>query len=401
MTRFTKERFREICQGERPGDFGILGNGFHMFWPETLAMWVERGAPTILETQIGGADGFPAAVEDFFHFDETHLLHEIHSGIEAGSVMLNNFHGTSFQDCSFLACPPYEPEVIEEDELALVFMNMARIKQRLLKEKPFNMPQHLEYPVKDRATWNEYKKRLDPDTPERYPSNWNAFVERINRLECPVQMEIGGFFGNINMWVGTENLMYLFYDDPALIDEMMSTVLHLEIAMVERVTKDIKVDLVRYWEDMAYKSGSMISPDMVRRHMLPLYERLNDVVRKSGCDIIFLDCDGNIEQLIPLWLEAGIRFMWPLECAAGMDAVALRKKYGKDIILGGGLDKREFLRDKASLRKEVMSKVPFLSETGPYFPSPDHLVPIDMPFEHFCYYINLLRQIRGDEMLSF
>ncbi len=47
-----------------------------------------------------------------------------------------------------------------------------------------------------------------------------------------------------------------------------------------------------------------------------------------------------------------------------------------------------------------MSKVPYLAETGPYFPSPDHLVPIDMPFENFCYYIELLREIRGDEPLG-
>ena len=59
------------------------------------------------------------------------------------------------------------------------------------------------------------------------------------------------------------------------------------------------------------------------------------------------------------------------------------------------------MRDKASVEREVMSKVPHLVKTGPYFPSPDHLVPIDMPFDNFCYYINLLRQIRGDEALDF
>jgi hypothetical protein len=46
-----------------------------------------------------------------------------------------------------------------------------------------------------------------------------------------------------------------------------------------------------------------------------------------------------------------------------------------------------------------MGKVPYLAATGPYFPSPDHLVPIDMPFDNFCYYIDLLREIRGDEPL--
>ena len=50
-----------------------------------------------------------------------------------------------------------------------------------------------------------------------------------------------------------------------------------------------------------------------------------------------MDRDGNIEQLIPIWLESGINYLWPFEVAAGNDAVALRKKYGKDLIIGGAI----------------------------------------------------------------
>ena len=65
------------------------------------------------------------------------------------------------------------------------------------------------------------------------------------------------------------------------------------------------------------------------RHLLPRFRRQH-------------------RSLIPLWLEAGINFFWPLECAAGMDPLALRKQYGKEIVLSGGLDKRELMRDKAA-----------------------------------------------------
>ncbi len=214
-------------------------------------------------------------------------------------------------------------------------------------------------------------------------------------------MEVGGFFGYLNMWVGTKDLMYLFYDDPVLVEDMMETILHLETEMVRRVAADIRLDWVWYWEDMAYKSGPMIGPDMVRRFMLPRYEKLNEVIRGAGVEVIYLDCDGDIDLLIPLWLEAGVNLFWPLEVAAGMDPLALRAKYGKDVILAGGLDKRELMRDKESIRREVMSKVPKLVESGPYFPSPDHLVPLDLPFENFRYYIQLLREIRGDAPLDF
>jgi uroporphyrinogen decarboxylase len=48
-----------------------------------------------------------------------------------------------------------------------------------------------------------------------------------------------------------------------------------------------------------------------------------------------------------------------------------------------------------------MSKVPFLLETGGYFPSVDHTVPPDVTFENYCYYINLMREVAGLEKLSF
>jgi uroporphyrinogen decarboxylase len=82
-----------------------------------------------------------------------------------------------------------------------------------------------------------------------------------------------------------------------------------------------------------------------------------------------------------------------------MDAVTLRKKYGKDLILSGNIDKRVFTRGKAAIKEEVMSKVPFLVEGGAYFPSLDHGIPPDVPLEDFRYYINLLREIGGRDKL--
>ncbi len=128
---------------------------------------------------------------------------------------------------------------------------------------------------------------------------------------------------------------------------------------------------------------------------------INDLLRSNGVDVIYLDSDGNLNELIPLWLECGINFHWPFEAVAGNDAVAIRKKYGKDLIIGGTIDKRALIKGKEAIREEVMSKVPFLLEQGGYFPSVDHLVPPDVTFENYCYYINLMREVAGLEKLSF
>jgi hypothetical protein len=177
--------------------------------------------------------------------------------------------------------------------------------------------------------------------------------------------------------------------------------LYLETEIIKRVVKDVKVDEAYFYEDMAYKAGPLISPDMVRRFIVPRYKKITELLRSHGIDIITVDSDGNVMQLVPLWLESGINSIWPLEQAAGNDAVALRKEYGKDLIIGGTIDKRALLKGKEAIKEEVMSKVPFLLEKGGYFPSIDHCVPPDITFENYCYYINTIREVAGLEKISF
>ena len=72
---------------------------------------------------------------------------------------------------------------------------------------------------------------------------------------------------------------------------------------------------------------------------------------------------------------------------------------GQDLIIGGAIDKRALIKGKGSIREEVISKLPFLLEQGGYFPSVDHLVPPDVPWENYVYFINTMREIAGLEML--
>jgi uroporphyrinogen decarboxylase len=297
--------------------------------------------------------------------------------------------------------PQFDPKVVEEDKKILIILNQGGQTVKVLKDHPQKMPMYLDQPVKDRETWKEYKKRLDPNTPERWPDNWAGYIEKMNSRDFPVVLGVGSFFGFLREWMGLEDLLYTFHDDPKLIEEMMDTLLELELEVIKRAVKDIKVDQASFWEDMCYKTGPLISPAMFRQFMMPRYRQITDLLHKNGIDIIFVDSDGNVNELIPLWLECGINYIWPLEVAAGNDAVALRKEYGQDLILGGNIDKRALIKDKNAIKEEVMSKVPFLLEKGGYFPTVDHLVPPDVTLDNYQYYINTMREVAGLEKLSF
>ena len=322
MSISTRERFLGICRFERRGDLCLLTPTINDFWDQTLREWVKHGAPEqILDSRFRSA---------YFQFDAMNYLRdEIDCSLHK---VYTNIGGVT---CGFSIppiIPTYEPRLIAEDDRTITLINHAGKKARVFKDNPDKMPTFLDYPVKDRASWEEYKKRLEPDTPERWPADWNAYVQKANSGSAPVILHIGSFFGFLREWTGLERLLYMFYDDPNLVEDMMEQMCYLVTEVIKRVVKDIRVDCAMFWEDMAYKTGPLISPDMARKFMMPRYRRVTDMLHSSGVDIIYLDSDGNINELIPLWLECGINLHWPLECAAGMDAIALRKKYGQDII---------------------------------------------------------------------
>ncbi|MEM2703678.1 MAG: uroporphyrinogen decarboxylase family protein, partial [Candidatus Bathyarchaeia archaeon] len=130
-----------------------------------------------------------------------------------------------------------------------------------------------------------------------------------------------------------------------------------------------------------------------RDFLLPRYEEIIKYPRKHGVKVIELDSDGNTEILIPMFIEVGINAHWPLEAAAGMNPIEIRKKYGEEIALYGGIDKRVLTMSKKDIEKEVYNKILPMMELGGYIPFIDHTIPPDVPLENFLYYLDLKRKI--------
>jgi len=363
---------------------------FHDFWTETLDTWVSQGAPAAIKrARFRG---------EYFGLDHIRMMREIKLGLFMDKVI--DVHGAPYVYGIPPVVPEYDTAIVEEDEEYAVIVNAGGQKLRASKKHPEKMPLYLDFPVKDRASWEQYKRRLDPSTPGRWPADWPAYVQSMNARDEPVMLNVGGLFGYVREWMGVERVLYLVYDDPALFEDMLEHMTYLQVEVVKKVLAAVKVDCAMFWEDMCFKTGPLISPKMFQRFMVPRYKRVTELLHAAGVNAVFVDSDGNLNALIPLWLDAGINGFWPLEVAAANDAVALRQKYGKDIILAGNIDKRAFLKSEDVLREEVMAKVPFLLESGGYFPSLDHIVPPDVPFAMYGCFINMLREVAGRERIA-
>ncbi len=196
-------------------------------------------------------------------------------------------------------------------------------------------------------------------------------------------------------WWGFEGLCLLMLDAPDFVDEMCRFWTDFVSDTLSPILDRVQLDHVRISEDMAFKEHSMISPAMVRRFLLPAYQRWAAAIEAGGCPLIEVDSDGYIADLIPLWIETGINCCSPMEVAAGNDLVSYRRRFGTAMAYQGGIDKRAMAKGGDAMRTEVMRVVPPLLEQGGFIPSCDHGVPPDISWPNFLDYSRLLAQLTG------
>jgi len=251
------------------------------------------------------------------------------------------------------------------------------------------IPHFLEFPIRDRATWQAFRDEfLDPAHPSRVLGETELqHMEDLARTsEQPVQVWIGSFIGFIRDWCGFEQLALLSMDDPDLVEEMVEHLVNMSVTLTEQVLERCPADLGAGWEDICFNSGPILSPRFFAERITPHVARVTRMLRQHGVDVIYTDCDGNILTLIPQWLSIGQNAVFPLEVNPGNDPVALKREYGRDLLIRGGFNKFALHEGREGVLKELKRIEPAVLEGG-FIPGVDHRCPGEVPWDTYCYYI--------------
>ena len=194
--------------------------------------------------------------------------------------------------------------------------------------------------------------------------------------------------------VGPVNILYLFYDDPKLVHVMMETWLKLVLKCLTKIQDYIPFFKFTFGEDIAFKGRPLISPQLVEEFLMPYYRELFQTLRNRQREFmhIELDCDGDPDKLMPLYIQNGITALSPCEVAAGCDVIKMRKKY-PDLVLCGGIDKRIIPEGEESIMRELDRIIPYMKEKGGYIPTFDHGVPPDVSLKNYLFYRKYITSI--------
>lgn len=342
------------------------------FWEETVVLWHDQGLPESVQVKKN--------ISNYLGMD--YGMDYVSAAVGVNVGLYPGFEEIQLEDLG-------DREVVQQSDGVRV------LRQKFMR----SIPHPVSHLLTDRETWKKhYLPRLDPTNPGRYPEDWDERVKYWtdpNREEI-VALNAGSLVGKLRDWMGLENLIYTVHDDPALFDEMVTTLADCAIAALTRVLETGgKFDGCGMWEDMAYNAGPLLSPRHWKKYVMPHYRRITDLLHKYGVDVIWLDCDGKIDALIPMWLDVGVNCMFPLEIGTwGTDPVKYRQEYGKDLLMMGGFDKHILAQSKEAIEAEVCRLAPLVEEGG-FIGFCDHRVPPDVPYENYLYYLEMVRKVWG------
>ena len=205
---------------------------------------------------------------------------------------------------------------------------------------------------------------------------------------------IPGGFDEPRQLMGEENLCVAYYEQPELVHDMLSTIGATSERVLDAVSRAVPVDQLSVHEDLAGKSGPLVGPAQIREFIRPYYRRVWDMLAVRGARIFQQDSDGNMDPVIPAFLDAGLTCMFPMEPAAGMDPVSVRERYPRLAMLGG-VDKHVLRRSKEAIRQELEYKLQPKMRAGGMVFGLDHRIPNGTPLEHYRYYVRTAREILG------
>lgn len=285
------------------------------------------------------------------------------------------------------------PQTIHEDAEILLQRDHLGRTLKLCKSVG-TVPLPLDFPVKTPEDWLRLKPLFE-FSEDRI--DWRA-VEAARERQREGVLVVGRIPGGWDIareLMGEEIACMAYYDQPELMHDILGTIGATAVRVFERLTAKLTIDQLFVHEDMAGKSGPLVGPNQVREFITPYYRRVWEVLSSRGTRLFNLDSDGNLGPIIDPLLEGGVNAMHPMEPAAGMDIVALRKQYGTRLALLGGIDKHVLRRGREEIRRELEYKMQPLMQRGGTVFGLDHRIPNGTPLENYRFYVRLGRELLG------
>lgn len=292
--------------------------------------------------------------------------------------------------------PKFEEKILSEEEEYFSQVTELGATVRRRKDAPNTFYGHTDFPIKTRKDWEEYRKRLNPaDSAQRLegilePGN----VKRLNASADPVGLGFFPYFFRFGFYtMGMEGFLTAFYEEEDLIHEMFEQAASVLTANLQMILENVNIDFAHFCEDLAGTHGPLVSPAIYDKFWAPHQKPILKILKEAGVRVICMWSAGRFEELIPTMMDHGFNCTWPVERNAGMNPIDLRRRFGRGLLLGGGISLRALIEGPEAIDSEIEELMPLIEEGG-FIPALDDMVPLECPFSHYRHMVERLKAIR-------
>ena len=151
--------------------------------------------------------------------------------------------------------------------------------------------------------------------------------------------------------------------------------------------------------DFGTQESTFCSPDQFRELYLPYYKIVTDWMHQNTEWKSFKHSCGAVESFMPLFIEAGIDIINPVQInAKGMDPRHLKNTYGKDLVFwGGGVDTQKMLSfgTPAEVKKQVLENCEIFAKDGGFVFNTVHNIQANVPIENLAAMMEAIQEFNG------
>ena len=184
-----------------------------------------------------------------------------------------------------------------------------------------------------------------------------------------------------------EDLMVDFALNRAYAHRLIDKISERSLAYLQNMLENYGegIDIVYMADDYCSQRAPLFSPPDFREFVMPYLTAIAQKVHEHG-KVFLLHCCGAVRPFLPMIIEAGVDMLEPIQIRSqGMEPLALKRDFGKDLCFYGGLDLQEVLcrASRAQVREEAKRLIDILGRDGGYVFGPGHTyIQMDAPVEN-------------------
>lgn len=251
---------------------------------------------------------------------------------------------------------------------------------------------------------DDFEKYPWDEIPERFFEKFGPYIRNFEET-CPAGMKAIGGVGNglfeaVQDIVGYMNLCYIEADDEELYADIFRKMGEAEYRIWDRFMREYSdaYCLMRFGDDLGFKSQTLIAPDDIRRHIIPVYKRIIDRVHAENKPFLLHSCGCIFDVMDDLIDTAGIDAKHSNEDQIAHFSVWV-DRYGDRIGNFGGIDTDVLCRNTPEyIRNYVLDCLEKVRGHGGIAFASGNSIPDYVSTEGYLAMVNTVREWRGDPL---